>query len=157
MGNLVDYCIAMGSIPQVRMGCFYRSETGEVKGIRPASAVEDGYGERYPALERVISHLRAYAGEVVSTEGVGILLAAGEHTRAWSRYYYDKPDKDYVTIKEAASEVGVVPRTIYRWIENGWIECIQDMHGEVIVEIGSVRGAAIAVPIGKSFKAKKAA
>lgn len=156
VGNIADFCIAMGSIPPVKMGCFFRSETGEVKGLRPASVVEDGYSERYPGLEHVISHLRAYAGEVVSTEGVGVLLTAGEHTRAWSRYYYDKPNKDYVTIKEAASEVGVVPRTIYRWIENSWIECIQDMYGEVIVEIGSVRGAAIAVPIGKSFKARNA-
>ena len=157
VGNLIDYCVAMGSVPPVRMGCFWRDCEGGILGLRSSGIVEDEHGERYPDLERVISHLRAYAGEVVTTEGVGDLLRAGEATRDILRRYYNKPEKRYVSIAEAAKAAEVTPRTIYNWIDNQWIECIQDTFGEVIVELGSVIDASVIVPIGKSFKAKKAA
>ena len=157
VGNLIDYCVAMGSVPPVRMGCFWRDCDGGILGLRPSGIVEDEHGERYPDLERVISHLRAYAGEVVTTEGVGDLLRAGEATRDCSRFYYDKPDKNYVSVKEAATIAGRAVVTIYKWMENGWIESIQDANGDVIVEVGSVESATIALPLAKKIKAKRAA
>lgn len=157
VGNLIDYCVAVGSVPPVRMGCFWRDCEGGILGLRSSGIVEDEHGERYPDLERVISHLRAYAGEVVTTEGVGDLLRAGEVTRDISRFYYDKPDKNYVSVQEAARVAGRAVVTIYKWMENGWIEAIQDAHGGVIVEVGSVESAAIALPLSKKIKAKRAA
>ena len=137
VGNLIDYCVAMGSVPQVRMGCFWRDCEGGILGLRPSGIVEEEHGERYPDLERVISHLRAYAGEVVTTEGVGDLLRAGEATRDCLRFYYDKPDKNYRPIRDVAVEIGRAPRTIREWVTNQWVDCIQDAMGEVIVEVGS--------------------
>ena len=137
VGNLIDYCVAMGSVPPVRMGCFWRDCEGGILGLRSSGIVEDEHGERYPDLERVISHLRAYAGEVVTTEGVGDLLRAGEATRDCLRFYYDKPDRNYRPIRDVAADIGRAPRTIQEWITNQWVDCIQDTMGEVIVEVGS--------------------
>lgn len=137
VGNLMDYCVVSGSIPPVRSGCFWRDCEGGVLGLRPSSVVEDENGERYPDLERVVSHLRAYAGEVVTTEGVGDLLRAGEATRDCSRFYYDKSDKNYRTIGEVATLTGRGKSTIYRWVDQQWVDCIQDIYGDVVVDLNS--------------------
>lgn len=155
VGNLADYCIAIGSIPAIEMRGFWRSETGEVKGLLPSGVVDGTHGEEYPHVNRVIRHLRAYAGEVVSTEGVEIILLAGERTRAASRHYYAKPEKNYITIHEAARAAKRSVRTIWYWVEYGWIECIQDTYGDVLVERGSVVGAAEVVEVKKKLDAKK--
>jgi hypothetical protein len=137
VGNLIDYCIAAGSVPPVRMGCFWRDCEGGILGLRSSGIVEDEHGERYPDLERVISHLRAYAGEVVTTEGVGDLLRAGEATRDCLRFYYDKPDKNYRTIVEVATLTGRGKSTIYRWVDQQWVDCIQDIYGDVVIDLNS--------------------
>lgn len=137
VGNLIDYCVAVGTVPPIRVGCFWRDCEGGILGLRPSGIVEDEHGERYPDLERVISHLRAYSGEVVTTEGVEDLLRAGEATRDCLRFYYDKPDRNYRPIRDVAAEIGRAPRTIQEWVMNQWVDCIQDAMGEVIVEVSS--------------------
>lgn len=154
VGNLIDYCVAMGTVPQVRMGCFWRDCEGGILGLRPSGIVEDEHGERYPDLSRVISHLRAYAGEVVTTEGVGPILEAGEHTRAFSRHYYDRPAKRFVDMDTAAKIANRTRRTIELWVEHGWVECIQDNLGAIIVEAGSIEGAAEMIGVKRKLDAK---
>lgn len=137
VGNLMDYCLAMGTIPPLQCRCFWRSNTGEVIGLRPSSVSDGPHGETYPELSRVVSHLRAYAGEVVGTPGIGDVFRAGEMTRDCSRFYYDKPDTDYRPVRDVAAVVGRDPRTVRRWVECQWVDCIQDSVGEVIVDLNS--------------------
>lgn len=69
----------------------------------------------------IVSHLKAYAGEVLETEGIEWLLYEWEHTRDLYHEMYPVENTEWGDIGEAMSASGRGKSTIYSWASKGWL------------------------------------
>lgn len=132
VGNLARYCMAMGSIPPKRMYGFWWVNR-ECKGLGALGYDEEhieanGRLSKFDFLDPIrptIQHLRAYAGEVVETEGVDALLMAGAATRVRSELMFPNEAEEWVTERQACEITGRKPRTINEWRRRKWVTAIE--------------------------------
>lgn len=132
VGNLARYCMAMGSIPRKTLRGFWWVD-GECKGILGSSHYDDAL-EALPYLWQAVRHIKAYAAEVLETEGVEPILQAGLWTRSHSVFYFPFTQKSWVTIDEACAIADRKKDTIQRWRQHGWVEQIDDDSGVMLNE-----------------------
>lgn len=134
LGNVASTCIRRGAIPPVSLRPLWFTNRGKCIGLRIIGHDEDEFdlngnhtGPDYlDPLRPIVQHLKAYAGEVVETEGVGWLLYEWEHTRdIFYVLYPDEEGKDeWLTLESASREAGKTTRTIRRWMEVGSVRHI---------------------------------
>lgn len=155
IGNLHDYCVAMGTIPPIPNRAFWRRNNGEVLGLKPGEIREDQHGEHYPELQKVIQHLRAYAGEIAQTFGADDILRAGIQTRLVSKWHFDKEGTDYRGTAETAKIIGVTDRTLQLWAENDWVDHTWDHKGDLLINVNAAKQVKELIGVKRKYDAKK--
>lgn len=134
LGNVASTCIRRGAIPPVSLRPLWFTNRGKCIGLRIVGHDEDEFdldgnhtGPDYlDALRPIVQHLKAYAGEVVETEGVGWLLYEWETTR--ELYYEMYPPEavaDWIGIESAAELSGRKVRTIREWVKAGHVASLK--------------------------------
>ena len=154
VGNLARYCMAMGSIPRKTLRGFWWID-GECKGLLGSSHDDDAF-EALPDLWKAVRHLKAYAPEVLETEGVAPILQAGLWTRSHSVFYFPFTKKSWVSIDEARSITGRSARTLREWRQHGWIEYIEDESG-VLMDEDALRSIVEILDARRSGRGRKRA
>ena len=135
IGNLARYCIAMGTVPPIPLKGFWWVN-GECKGMKCAM-VEDEFDlmgnfngkDVLKPIRRVVDHLRAHAGNVLATEGVGELLEAGESVRRISLWLFPSEADEWLTEEQAVDYTGRTRQALYQWRKTGSVEFIKDESG----------------------------
>lgn len=132
VGNLARYCMAIGTIPLKRLRGFWWVD-GECKGLLGSAHYDDEF-ESLPDLWSAVRHLKAYAPEILETEGVEPILQAGLWTRSHSVFYFPFKQKSWVTIDEACELADRKKDTVQKWRQYGWVEQIDDESGVLLNE-----------------------
>lgn len=142
LGNIARTCMRRGAIPPVSLRPLWFTDRGKCIGLRIIGHDEDEFdmwgnhtGADYlDPLFPIVSHLKAYAGEVLETEGVEWLLYEWQHTRDLYYEMYPLEDsrgetpndgQEWVTIEEAMSALGRSKSTVYSWARKGWCRKIE--------------------------------
>ncbi|RAV34907.1 helix-turn-helix domain-containing protein [Corynebacterium heidelbergense] len=136
VGTLARYCMAVGSIPPQPIRGFWWVN-GECKGLGALGMDEDEFdlwgnpnGHDYlEPIRPTIAHLRAYAGEVVLTEGVEPILRAMEDVRWYSLKMFPNESEEWVSEEQAREISGRSERTLREWRNSGVVRHIKCGHG----------------------------
>ena len=134
LGNVASACIRRGAIPPVSLRPLWFTNRGKCIGLRIIGHDEDEFdldgnhtGPDYlDPLRPIVQHLKAYAGEVIETEGVGWLLYEWETTRDVYHEMYPIEDPGWITLSEATSLSGRSEKTINDWRRSGWISVLSE-------------------------------
>lgn len=134
LGNIALTCMRRGTIPPVSLRPLWFTNRGKCIGLRIIGHDEDEFdmwgnhtGADYlDPLFPIVSHLKAYAGEVLETEGIEWLLYEWQHTRDLYHEMYPAEAPEWLTLDEAASKVGRSKRTVSDWRYQGMVRCLKD-------------------------------
>ena len=125
IGALARHCITQGTIPPIPLKGFWWIK-GQCRGIK--NSVE--------TIMPTIYHLKAYAPEVLDTEGIDGILEGMETIRETSLKIFPNEDNDWIELDEAMRLTGRSERTLRLWRENGWVECLNDNWGVMYSKAG---------------------
>lgn len=135
VGNLAIYCMRAGSIPLKSLRGYWIMN-GRCLGVGAIGFDEnrdingrDLGGDYLEPIRPLIRHLRAYAGEVVSTEGVDAMLRQGIKARTNSYAAAPKERIDWVTQGQAVKITGRSDRTLKEWRKNKTVTFKEDEYG----------------------------
>lgn len=134
LGNVARTCIRRGTIPPVSLRPLWFTNRGKCIGLRIIGHDDDEFdidgnhtGPDYlDPLYPIVQHLKAYAGEVVETEGVGWLLYEWETTRDVYHEMYPVEAVEWVELRKAMEVSGRTRRTVQTWATTGWIREIKN-------------------------------
>jgi hypothetical protein len=134
LGNIALTCMRRGTIPPVSLRPLWFTNRGKCIGLRLIGHDEDEFdlfgnhtGEDYLApLFPIVSRLKAYAAEVVETEGVEWLLYEWEHVRDLYHEMYPTEAPEWGSAEEAAKLCGRSVYTIRDWRYQGVIRCLTE-------------------------------
>lgn len=134
LGNIALTCMSRGTIPPVSLRPLWFTSRGKCIGLRIIGHDEDEFdmwgnhtGADYLApLFPIVSHLKAYAGEVLETEGIEWLLYEWQHTRDLYHEMYPIEDPGWITLSEATSLSGRSEKTINDWRRSGWVSVLSE-------------------------------
>ena len=134
LGNIASTCIRRGAIPPVSLRPLWFTNRGKCIGMRIIGHDDDEFdidgnhtGPDYlEPLYPIVQHLKAYAGEVVETEGVEWLLYEWETTRELYYEMYPVEGDEWVGELEAMEVTGRSARTLRRWREAGHVRVLRD-------------------------------
>lgn len=134
LGNVASTCIRRGTIPPVSLRPLWFTNRGKCIGLRIIGHDDDEFdidgnhtGPDYlEPLYPIVQHLKAYAGEVVETEGVGWLLHEWGTTRDVYHEIYPVEAPEWLTLDEAARRVGRSKFTVRDWRYQGVVRCLKD-------------------------------
>lgn len=141
LGNIALTCMRRGTIPPVSLRPLWFTNRGKCIGLRIIGHDEDEFdmwgnhtGADYlDPLFPIVSHLKAYAGEVLETEGIEWLLYEWQHTRDLYHEMYPAEAGEWVTVDLAADRAGRTTRTIRRWMDAKTIRFLgSGPHAEVL-------------------------
>lgn len=134
LGNIALTCMRRGTIPPVGLRPLWFTNRGKCIGLRIIGHDEDEFdmwgnhtGADYlDPLFPIVSHLKAYAGEVLETEGIEWLLYEWAHTRDIYHEMYPAEGNEWVGEREAMEVTGRSARTLRRWRESGNVRVLHD-------------------------------
>ena len=134
LGNVARTCIRRGTIPPVSLRPLWFTNRGKCIGLRIIGHDDDEFdidgnhtGPDYlEPLYPIVQHLKAYAGEVIETEGIAWLLYEWETTRDVYHEMYPIEDPGWITLSEATSLSGRSEKTINDWRRSGWISVLSE-------------------------------
>lgn len=129
LGNVASTCIRRGAIPPVSLRPLWFTNRGKCIGLRIIGHDEDEFdldgnhtGPDYlDPLRPIVQHLKAYAGEVVETEGVGWLLYEWETVRDVYYEMYPVEAIEWVDLDSAMEIANRTRTTIQLWATRGWV------------------------------------
>lgn len=134
LGNIASTCIRRGAIPPVSLRPLWFTNRGKCIGLRIIGHDDDEFdidgnhtGPDYlEPLYPIVQHLKAYAGEVVETEGVAWLLYEWETTRDIYYEMYPVEDPGWITLSEAMALSGRSEKTVNDWRRSGWVSVLSE-------------------------------
>ena len=149
LGNIASTCIRRGAIPPVSLRPLWFTNRGKCIGLRIIGHDDDEFdlngehdGTDYlDPLFPIVQHLKAYAGEVVETEGVEWLLYEWQHTRDIYHEMYPAEDPDWATAEQGARIVGRSVKTLNDWRREGFVEVLDDGLGETLYSLSGLQAA----------------
>lgn len=138
LGNVALTCMRRGAIPPVSLRPLWFTDRGKCIGLRIIGHDEDEFdmwgnhtGADYlDPLFPIVSHLKAYSGEVLATEGIEWLLWEWQHTRDLYHEMYPVEDPCWLTVNEAKELTGRSEKTLNDWRRSKWVEVLDDTEGE---------------------------
>lgn len=153
LGNVARTCIRRGTIPPVSLRPLWFTNRGKCIGLRIIGHDDDEFdidgnhtGPDYlEPLYPIVQHLKAYAGEVVETDGVGWLLYEWETTRDVYHEMYPIEDPDWVTAEQGARMVGRSAKTLNDWRREGFVEVLDDGLGETLYSLSGLKATVAAM------------
>lgn len=146
LGNIALTCMRRGAIPPVGLRPLWFTNRGKCIGLRIIGHDEDEFdmlgnhtGADYlDPLFPIVSHLKAYAGEVLETEGIEWLLYEWQHTRDLYYEMYPVESPEWVTAERGARMVGRSVKTLNDWRREGFVEVLDDGFGETLYSLSGL-------------------
>ena len=160
LGDIASTCIRRGAIPPISLRPLWFTNRGKCIGLRIIGHDEDEFdldgnhtGTDYlEPLYPIVQHLKAYAGEVVETEGVEWLLYEWETTRELYYEMYPVESTEWGTMSKAVEMTGRSKSTIYAWSSQGWARKIVTQGHETLYCLDDLVRLREGIPQGRPLK-----
>lgn len=125
IGNMTRYCMAAGSIPTIPLKGFW-AIAGTCIGMRTNGL---------PGVRTACRHLIEHIDCVINTEGIEDLLAEMVAVRKVSLSLIPNENTNWMTMEEAIKFTGRSKSQIYKWLQAGGIQTLDDRWGLMISRV----------------------